>query len=194
MEYALLTLATLMMTGGVRADNDRVTVRGMNQRLQLTGWQVTWEARAEIQPPMHPVPGGRMIALLKHGEGKRDLVLWSKEGHDLARTNLALTGEVTASRVFDKRLVLTTATEVAEFDTANLHPGRIRKLNVPAGKDTTYLPGPTGVWVVSEQALLYFDLDGRPPLQKKRSLATASNKPPCLKVLANVRVTSPARR
>lgn len=189
MEHTLLTLVTLMMTGDARADGDRVTVRGMNQSLKLTGWQATWEAKAEIQPPVHPVPGGRMIALLKHREGERNLVLWSKEGHELARTKLTLIGEVTASRVFDERLVLTTATEVTELDTTNLHPGRVRKLDVPASKDTKYLPGPTGVWVVNEQALLYFDLDGRPPLQRKRPLGMVASKPPCADVFPNI--TSP---
>jgi hypothetical protein len=186
--HAVLALEIVVMTGDVRADGDRVTVRGMNQRLQLTGWQATWEVKAEIQPPMHPVPGGRMIALLKHGTtSERELVLWSKEGHELARAKLALTGEVTASRAFDKQLILVTASEVAEFETASLHPGRVRKIAVAAGKDTKYLPGPTGVWVVNDQELFYFDLDGRPPLQKKRPLALATNKPPCPEAVGSVR-------
>jgi hypothetical protein len=188
MEHALLTLAMLISTADARTDGDRVTVRAMNQRLQLTGWQATWDTKGEIQPPVYPIPGGRMIALLKHGDtGERNLVLWSKEGHEIAKTKLALTGEVLGSRVFDKRLTMTTASEVAEFDTAALHPGRVRKLVVSVGRNTKYLPSPTGVWVVDDQTLSYFDLDGRAPLQKKRPLATASNKPPCPEVLANVR-------
>jgi len=66
---------------------------------------------------------------------------------------------------------------------------RARKLDAPTGKDPKYLPGPTGTWVVNDQALFYFDLDGRPPLQRKRPLALATNKPPCADVFPNI--TSP---
>lgn len=53
-------------------------------------------------------------------------MLWSKDGHELARTKLALTGEVVASRAFDKRLVLVVDSEahpVAKRNLCGQHAG-----------------------------------------------------------------------
>ena len=179
MKYFLLTLAGLIMAGNARAEGDRVTVRGLNQRLQLTGWQTSWMAKGEILLPIHTLPGGKMIAVVKSpAKEPRDLVLWNMDGQELARARLALAGDVVASRVFDKRLVIASAGEVAEYDTDNLRPGQTLKLPFSSEK-TTYFTGPTGLWVVTDRALSYFDLDGRAPMTKNRPLVSVSDKPAC---------------
>ncbi len=179
MKCFLLTLAGLMMTGNARAEGDRVTVRGLNQRLQLSGWQTSWMAGGEVFPPLHTLPGGKILAVVKSPEKEpRDLVLWSKEGQELAQSSLALAGGIVASRVFDKRVVIASAGEVAEYGTDSLSPGRTRKFPVPSEK-TTYFAGPTGLWAVSDRALSYFDLDGGAPVTKTRPLVSVSDKPAC---------------
>jgi hypothetical protein len=179
MKYFLLTLAGLIMAGNARAEGDRVTVRGLNQRLQLTGWQTSWMAKGEILLPIHTLPGGKMIAVVKSpAKEPRDLVLWNMDGQELARARLALAGDVVASRVFDKRLVIASAGEVAEYDTDNLRPGQTLKLPFSSEK-TTYFAGPTGLWVVTDRTLSYFDLDGHAPMTRNRPLVSVSDKPAC---------------
>ena len=172
-------LVGFMMAGSARAEGDRLTVRGLNQQLQLTGWQASWEAKGEIISSVHPLPGGRILAVVKGPEkDQRNLVLWNKEGQDLARAPLSLAGDIVASRVVDKHLVIASAGEVAEYDTDNLRPGRTRKLLVPSEK-ATYFAGPSGLWVVTDRALSYFDLDGRAPMTRNRPLVSVSDKPAC---------------
>jgi hypothetical protein len=179
MKYFLLTLAGLIMAGNARAEGDRVTVRGLNQRLQLTGWQTSWMAKCEILLPIHTLPGGKILAVVKSpAKEPRDLVLWNKDGQELARSRLALAGDVVASRVFDKRLVIASAGEVAEYDTDNLRPGQTLKLPFSSEK-TTYFAGPTGLWVVTDRTLSYFDLDGHAPMTRNRPLVSVSDKPAC---------------
>jgi hypothetical protein len=147
--------------------------------LQLTGWQTSWIAEGEILPSIHTLPGGKMIAVVKSPTKEpRALVLWSKEGRELARSAVAFAGHVVASRVFDKRLIIASAGEVAEYDIGDLHPTRTRSLPASSEK-TAYFAGPTGLWVVTDQSLSYFDLDGREPMIMSRPLVAVSNKPPC---------------
>jgi hypothetical protein len=179
MKHVLFILVGLMMVENARAEGDRVTVRGLNQRLQLTGWQSSWLAKGEILPPIHTLPGGKVLAVVRSSEMEPiDLVLWNREGQELARFPLALVGDVVASRVFDKHLIIASAGEVAEYDTDNLRPGQTRKLPVPSEK-TTYSAGPSGLWVVTDRVLSYFDLDGRAPMTRNRPLVAASTMPPC---------------
>ncbi len=179
MEYFLFTLAGLMMAGNVRAGEDFVTVRSLNQRLQLTGRQASWPATGEILPPIHALPGGRILAVVKTLEKEpRDLVLWNKEGQELARSPLSLVGDVVASRVLERHLIVASTGEVVEYDTDNLRPGRTRQLPVPSEK-TNYYAGPSGLWEVTDRALSYFDLDGRAPMTRNRPLVSVSDKPAC---------------
>jgi hypothetical protein len=171
-------LIGLIMTGSARAEGDRVTVRGLNQRLQLTGWQSSWLVKGAIVPPVHTLPGGRIVAVVKTPDKARDLVIWNKEGQELARSSLVLADDIVASRVFGKDLVIASKNEVAEHGVDDLRRGRARKLPVPAEK-ATYFAATTGLWVVTERTLSYFDLDGRPPMTRNRPLVAVSNKPPC---------------
>ena len=52
MRPAIFVLVGLIMSGSVRAQDNRITVRGLSQRLQLTGWQTTWTIQGEISA--HP--------------------------------------------------------------------------------------------------------------------------------------------
>ena len=154
MKHILFILVGLMMVENARAEGDRVTVRGLNQRLQLTGWQASWLAKGAILPPVHTLPGGKILAVVKSSENEpRDLVLWNKDGHELARSPLTLVGDMVASRVFDNHLIIASAGEVAEYDTANLRPGQTLKLPFSSEK-TTYFTGPTGLWVFTDRASL----------------------------------------
>jgi len=167
------------MTGSARAEEDRVTVRGLNQRLQLTGWQSSWLAKGESVPPVHTLPGGKILAVVKTPDKEpRDLVMWSKEGQELARSSLDLSGDVVTSRVFGKHLIIASKDEVGEYGIDDLRGGRARKLPVPEEK-ATYFAATTGLWVVTEQTLSYFDLDGRTPVTRNRPLVAVSNKPAC---------------
>ncbi len=167
------------MVEDAHAEWARVTVRGLNQRLQLTGWHASWLAKGAILPPIHTLPGGKILAVVNAPEtDPKDLVLWSKEGRELARTPLALAGDVVASRVFDKRLIIASAGEVVEYDIDKLRPDRTRKLPVSSEK-TVYAAGPTGLWVVTDRALSYFDLDGGASMTRTRPLVSVSDKPAC---------------
>jgi hypothetical protein len=179
MRLAISILAGLIMTGDIRAEENQITVRGLSQWLQLTGWQAAWPVQGEIVPPVHPLRGGNILALLKSVEGdSRSLVLWNKDGHELGRIGLEIAGEIEATRVFGNRLLVVTAGGVVEIDTATLHKVRARSFVVPATKTTLYEPGPTGVWVIGDKAISYFDLDGRPPVEKARPLVGV-DKPGC---------------
>ena len=114
----------------------------------------------------------------QHGDGVQNLVLWSKDGQELGRGAFDIQGEVKAGQIFGSRLVVASAEEVAEFDSTTLQRGRSRSITAAATRTTLYKPGPSGVWVISDKAVSYFDLDGRPPVVKVRPL-TAVDKPPC---------------
>jgi hypothetical protein len=179
MRLVISILAGLIMTGDIRAEENQITVRGLSQRLQLTGWNVTWPVQGEIVPPVHPLRGGNILALLKSVEGDSlSLVLWNKEGHELGRSGLEIAGEIEAAQVFGNRLLVVTAGDVVEIDTATLHKVRARSFVVPATKTTLYEPCPTGVWVVGDKAVWYLDLDGRPPVERARPLVSI-DKPRC---------------
>jgi hypothetical protein len=179
MRLAISILVGLIMTGDIRAEENQITVRGLSQRLQLTGWQVTWPVQGEIVPPVHPLHGGNILALLKSVEGDSlSLVLWNKEGHELGRSGLEIAGEIEAAQVFGNRLLVVTAGDVVEIDTATLRKVRVRSFVVSASKTTLYEPGPTGAWVIGDKTVSYFDLDGRPPVQRARPLVGV-DKPSC---------------
>jgi hypothetical protein len=179
MRLIIFVITGLIMTGELHADENRVTVRGLSQRLQLTGWQSTWLVQSEIVPPVHPLPGGKLLAVVQTAEnGARDLVLWSKDGHDLGRSPFYIAGEIKAAQVFGNRLVVASAGEIAEIDTATLHKGRVRPFVVQATKTTQFRPSSTGLWVVGDKAVFYFDLDGRQPMEKARPLVAVA-KPRC---------------
>jgi hypothetical protein len=79
MRLAIFVLAGLIMTGDASAEENRVTVRGLSPRLQLTGWRTSWQVQEEIVPPVYPLPGGRILAIVRKGEDDaRDLVLWNR--------------------------------------------------------------------------------------------------------------------
>jgi hypothetical protein len=167
------------MTGNIHADENRVTVRGLSQRLQLTGSQSTWSVQGEIVAPVHPLRGGKLLAIVQTAEnGARDLVLWSKDGHDLGRSHLDIAGEITAARAFGNRLLVTTAGEILEIDIETLSKLRSRAFSVPPTKTTLYQPAPDGVWVIGDGVVSFFDLDGRRPVEKVRPLI-AIDKPRC---------------
>jgi len=159
------------MTGDVRAEENRVTVRVLSQRLLLTGQQASWQVQGEIVPPVYPLPGGTLLAIVKEAGGDAlALLLWDKEGHELGRSPLDIAGEVVAGQVFGNRLVVATAAEVVEIDTATLHKVRARPFIFPATKTTLYRPSPSGLWVIGDKAVSYFDLDGRQPVHRARPL------------------------
>ncbi len=167
------------MTGNVRAEENRVTVRGLSQRLQLTGWQASWQVQGEFIPPVYPLPGGKILAIVKNLETDAlALMLWDREGHELGRSPLDIVGEVKTGQVFGNRFVVASASEVVEIDTGTLHKGRARSFVVQATKTTLYRSSPTGLWVVSDKVVSYFDLDGRESVEKSRPLA-AIDKPRC---------------
>ena len=179
MRFVIFVITGLIMTGEIHADENRVTVRGLSQRLQLTGWQSTWSVQGEIVPPVHPLPGGKLLAVVQTAEnGARDLVLWSKDGHDLGRSHLDIAGEITAARVFGNRLLVATAGEILEIDIATLRKLHSRVFSVPATKTTLYQPAPDGLWVIGDGAVSFFALDGRRPVEKARPLV-AIDKPQC---------------
>jgi hypothetical protein len=179
MRFTIFVLAGLIMTGSAGAEENRVTVRGLSQRLQLTGWQASWVVQGEIVPPVHALRGGNLLAIVHISEGdSRSLVLWSKDGHELARSPFDIAGEVKAGQVFGNRLVVASASEIAEIDTTTLHKGRARSFVVQTTKTTLFRPSPTGLWVVGDKAVSYFDLDGRQPAEKARPLV-AIDKPRC---------------
>jgi len=167
------------MTNNVHAEENRVTVRGLSQRLQLTGWQASWQVQGEIVPPVYPLPKGKFLAIVKEaGHDASNLVLWDKEGHELGRCTLDIANEVKAGQVFGNRLVVASASEVVEIDTATLRKGRARSFVVSTSKTTLYRASPTGLWVISDKVYSFFDLDGHHPVEKARPLVTV-NKPLC---------------
>jgi hypothetical protein len=178
---AIIVLAGILMAGDLHVDEpSRVTVRGLNQRLQLTGWQATWPVDGEILPPLGTLPGGQLVAIMEHQPGsQRELVLWSKDGKQLGRAAVGLPGDILATRVLGSRLLTATATRVVEFDTRNLRTIRQREIAFAPTKKMIYGLGPSGFWVVTEQAILYFDLDGSGPMVRNRPLVPAPSKPPC---------------
>jgi hypothetical protein len=80
--------------------------------------------------------------------------------------------------VFGNRLVVASDGEISEIDTATLHKGRVREFVVQATKTTQFRPSSTGLWVVGDKAVFYFDLDGRQPVEKARPLVAIA-KPRC---------------
>jgi len=95
-------------------------------------------------------------------------------------------GEVKAGRLFGNHLIVASGGEVAEFNASTLHKSRVRSYVAPEGRLTRYEPTPTGLWVIGDKALSYFDLDGRPAVEKVRPLV-AVNKQPCPANWANVK-------
>ncbi len=167
------------MTGNVRAEENRVTVRGLSPQLQLTRSQASWQVQGEIVPPVYPLPGGKLLAIVREvGGDALALLLWDKDGHQLGRCPLDIAGEVKAGQVFGNRLVVASASEVVEIDTGTLRKGRVRSFVVQATKTTLYRPSPTGLWVISDKAVSYFALDGHQPVEKARPLV-AVDKPRC---------------
>jgi hypothetical protein len=161
--FIVFLLGLTMMAGEIHAEEDKVTVRGLSQKLELTGWKMSWPVKGEIIPPLQPLPGGAMVAMVKLPDGHRDLVRWSKEGKELARVPLEIEGEIHASHRFGNRLVVASDAEVTEFDIATLRKGRARKLRVSRNGYTMFRVGPDGLWVVDEKSLYHFPLDGGPP-------------------------------
>ncbi len=98
--FAGLVFAGLIMTYNVRAEENRVTVRGLSQRLQLTGWQASWQVQGEFIPPVYPLPGGKILAIVKNLETDAlALMLWDREGHELGRSPLDIVGRANASKL-----------------------------------------------------------------------------------------------
>jgi len=179
MRLAIFVLAGLIMTGDVRAEENQVTVRGLSPHLQLTGWRTSWQVQGEIVPPVYPLPGGRILAIVNKGQADaRHIVLWSKEGQELGRGAFDIQSEIKAGQVFGGRLVVASSEEIAEFDTTTLQKGRFRSLVAPASKTTLYAPTPSGLWVIGDAAVSHFDLDGRPPVKIARPLIYI-DKPRC---------------
>jgi hypothetical protein len=179
MRSAILVITGLIMTGEIHADENRVTVRGLSKQLHLTGWQSTWSVQGEVVPPLHPLPGGRLLAVVRTAENDSlDLFLWSKAGHNLGRSHLDIAGEIIAARVFGSHLLVATAGEILEIDIETLRKLRSRALSVHLTKTTLYQPAPDGLWVVGDGAVSFFDLDGRRPVEKARPLV-AIDKPRC---------------
>jgi len=161
--FITLFLGMTMMAGEIHAEEDKITVRGLSQKLELTGWKTSWPVKGETIPPLQPLPGGAMVAMVKLPDGARDLVRWSKEGKELARVPLEIEGEIHASHLFDNRLILASDTEVIEVDVATLRRCRARNLSVSRNGYTMSRVGPDGLWVVDEKSLYHFLLDGSPP-------------------------------
>ena len=179
MRFAIFVLAGLIMTSDANAEENRVTVRGMSQRLQLTGWTASWQVQGEIVPPVHPLRGGNLLVVVRvPEESRRSLILWSRDGRELGRSALDIAGEIKAAEVFGNRLLVATEGDLVEIDTGGLRKVRIRSFVVPATKTTLYQLCPTGLWVIEDKAVSYFDLDGRPVVKKARPLVTL-DKPPC---------------
>jgi len=104
----------------------------------------------------------------------------------LAQTTFDLAGEVEAVQAFGNRVVLASAGEIAEIDAESLHKLRVRPFAAPATKPLLYRLCPTGLWLIGEPSIAYFDLDGHAPMVKARPLL-ASDKPPCPAASAEVK-------
>jgi hypothetical protein len=168
-----------MMTSDASAEENRVTVRGLSQHLQLTDWQASWLVQGEILPPVHPLRGGNLLAVVRASEESgRTLVLWSKDGQELGRSVLDIAGEIKAAQVFSNRLLVATAGEIVEIATEDLRKVRARSFIAPVTNTTLYELCPTGLWLIGDKSVFYFDLDGRPALEKVRPLV-AVDKPTC---------------
>jgi hypothetical protein len=180
MWYAILALVGFMTTGAIHVEeNNRVAVRGLNQRLQLTGWQTSWNIKGEVLPPVFPLPGGRILAIVKATQdGPRELVLWTKDGHELARNTLDLLGEVKDWYVSGAKLLLASETEFVEYDTGSLRREHKRGFTSPYTEYTIYRQSPSGLWVMNEKTISYFDINGSSPIVRPRPL-TPVNLPPC---------------
>jgi hypothetical protein len=161
--FIALFLGMTMMAGEIHAEEDKITVRGLNQKLELTGWKTSWPVKGEIIPPLQPLPGGSMVAMVKLPDGRRDVVQWSKDGQELARVSLEIEGEIHASHLFGNKLVIGSDTQVIEVDVATLRKRRSRSLSVSRNDYTMSRVGPDGLWVVDEKSLYHFLLDGGPP-------------------------------
>jgi hypothetical protein len=168
--FIALFLGLSMMAGEIHAEEDKITVRGLSQKLELTGWKMSWPVKGETIPPLQPLPGGAMVAMVKLPDGARDLVRWSKEGKELARVPLELKGEVQASHLFGNRLVVASEAEVIEVDVNTLTRGRARRFELADNGYTLYRAGPNGLWVADEKAVYHFSLDGQAPLVLARPL------------------------
>lgn len=128
---------------------------------------------------MHPVVGGKILAVVKSSDGdSRGLILWNKDGRQLAQSPLDIAGDIEAAQVFGDRLIAVTAGDVVQIDIATLRRVRGRSFAIPKTATTLYEPCPTGVWVVGDKAVWYLDLDGRPAVERSRPLV-AVNKPRC---------------
>jgi hypothetical protein len=179
MWYSILALAGIMMAGDVHSEENRVTVRALSKGLQLTSWQASWTVKGEILRPVFPLPTGRILAVVKAPEdGPRELVLWSKDGHELSRSALTLSGEIKEWRISGSKLLLASTTEFVEYDTGSLHPERRRAFDCPYTEYTLYRLGPSGLWVMNEKTINYFDINGNLPVVRPRPL-TPVKVPPC---------------
>lgn len=179
MRHAILALVGFMMTGEIHAEENRVTVRGLNRGLQLTGWQTSWTVKGEILPPVFPLPGGRILAIVGAPEGEsRELVLWTKDGHEFARVALDLSGEVKDWYISGARLLLASEVEFVEYNATSLRQGRKQRFDCPYTKKTMYRLGPSGLWVMNETTINYFDINDDPTIVRQRPL-TPINLPPC---------------
>jgi hypothetical protein len=168
-----------MMAGDVHAEENRVTVRALNQGLQLTGWQASWNVKGEIFQPVFPLPGGRILAIVQApNDGLRELVFWSKDGHELARATLDLSGEVWEWRQSSSKLLLASKDEFVEYDLSSLRPLRRRAVGYPFTKHTIYRLGPSGLWVMNANETIYLGIDGSSPVVRPRPL-TLVKLPPC---------------
>jgi len=179
MRLAIFVLTVHMMTSDASAEENRVTVRGLSQHLQLTDWQASWLVQGEILPPVHPLRGGNLLAVVRASEESgRTLVLWSKDGQELGRSVLDIAGEIKDAQVFSNRLLVATAGEIVEIATEDLSKVRARSFIAPVTNTTLYELCPTGLWLIGDKSVFYFDLDGRPALEKVRPLV-AVDKPTC---------------
>ena len=123
MWHSILALAWILMASDVHAEESRVTVRALSPGLQLTGWQASWTVKGEILQPVFPLPGGRILAIVKApNDGPRELVLWSKDGHELVRATLDLSGEIRDWWQSSSKLLLASKDEFVEYDLSSLRP------------------------------------------------------------------------
>jgi hypothetical protein len=172
MTAAWIVLAGLLMVDRSETSYSLVTVKAMSPDLRQVRSKKAWSVPSEILTPLHPLPGGRMLVVLRTATTKtHELALWTKEGQELGRKAIEVEGEVVSMRVFGDRLVLATADHVREYDTSTLAVKRVRAYAPEAMPHLMRVVAPGGIWVTGDSKLLYFDLDGNPPVARARPFA-----------------------